>query len=184
MKMIKVVKIVIFAVAALMVLVTVSHAIIQAEITRAKGDIFRFAVSGFDPHDVFRGRYLAIRMENRLRNEENYLDHHIKGRAYGILAVDENGIAYVDELRSELPLGKPYLAVRAQRYGRGYFEPPFERYYMNEKLAPEAERVLSEALRREDVQATLVLKIHNGFAVVEDLEVGGTSIHELLDTAK
>ena len=182
MKSIKHWRAALFVAASLLILAVISHSIVRAEITRVKGETFRFPVSGFDPHDIFRGRYLNIRMEDKVRHDAPYAGAW--KRAYGILAIDAEGMAYVDKLAKFPPDDVPYLAVKMRRYYSYRFVPPFERYYMNEEDAPIAERILNAALREDGAGATLVLKIHNGYAVVEDLEIGGTSIHELIAATK
>lgn len=56
---------------------------------------------------------------------------------------------------------------------------PFDRYYMDEKLAPKAERVYWDNSRRGAQDAILNVRIRNGYALVESLEVGGKSIRDL-----
>ena len=61
--------------------------------------------------------------------------------------------------------------------------PPFERFYLNEKLAPEAERRLNRALADSDSRVELVLKVYRGFACIVDLTINGVPIRELSKSA-
>lgn len=63
------------------------------------------------------------------------------------------------------------------------FVPPFERFYLNEKLAPEAERRLNRALADSDSRSNWCLKCHRGFACIVDLTINGVPIRELSKSA-
>ena len=59
-------------------------------------------------------------------------------------------------------------------------ELPFERFYMEEELAPEAERVVRERSRGGQRDAYIAVRVRSGSAVIEDLFVGGKPIREFL----
>jgi hypothetical protein len=56
-----------------------------------------------------------------------------------------------------------------------HFSLPFERFYMDEKLAPEAEMAYARG-RQEGV---LVVRVWHGLGVIEDLELGGRPIRDV-----
>ena len=56
---------------------------------------------------------------------------------------------------------------------------PLDRYYMEEKLAPEAERAYQNASRRDSQPGVLVVRVWRGMAVIEDLELGGRPIRDV-----
>ena len=57
-------------------------------------------------------------------------------------------------------------------------EVPFDRYYMDEKLAPKADRAYRNNSRRDKQDAVLKLRVRNGYALIESLEVGGVPIRD------
>jgi uncharacterized membrane-anchored protein len=61
---------------------------------------------------------------------------------------------------------------------------PFDRYYMDEKLAPKAEQVYRDTSRSGRQDAILNVRVRNGYALIESLEVGGKSIRDLAIGAK
>lgn len=65
--MIRRIRLVVFLIASLVILTVVSGKMLLAERAVRLGEEFRFPVQGYDPHDPFRGRYLALSMENRAR---------------------------------------------------------------------------------------------------------------------
>ena len=52
---------------------------------------------------------------------------------------------------------------------------PFDRFYMEEKLAPEAEW----ASRRDKQGGVAVVRVWRGLGVIEDLELGGRPIRDV-----
>jgi len=57
---------------------------------------------------------------------------------------------------------------------------PFDRYYMDENLAPGAEQAYWESSIRGQRDAILKVRVHHGYALIEALEVGGTPIRDLV----
>jgi len=57
---------------------------------------------------------------------------------------------------------------------------PIDRYYINEKLAPQAEQAYREHNRRTRQDAYVGVRVLKGTAVVEDLYLGDKPIHEYL----
>ena len=62
---------------------------------------------------------------------------------------------------------------------RTQFRMPFDRYYLDEKLAPEAESAYREANRRERRDAVVTVRVWHGLTVIERLEIGGRPIQEV-----
>ena len=56
---------------------------------------------------------------------------------------------------------------------------PFDRYYMDEKLAPKAEQAYRDNSRQGKQDAILNVRVRSGNALIESLEVGGVPIRDL-----
>jgi uncharacterized membrane-anchored protein len=65
-------------------------------------------------------------------------------------------------------------------------ELPFDRYYIDEKLAPKAEQVYNDSRRSGEGKqdAALFVRVYKGRALIETLEIGGVSIRDLAKEAK
>ena len=63
-------------------------------------------------------------------------------------------------------------------------EVPFDRYYMDEKLAPQAELAYQRNSRRGKQDTVLNIRVHNGYALIESLEIGGIPICDLVKDEK
>jgi hypothetical protein len=58
---------------------------------------------------------------------------------------------------------------------------PFTRFYMNEKLAPEAERAYQAI--DDELPAYLVIRVLDGYGVLEDVLIDGTPLAEYAKSA-
>ena len=122
----------------------------------------KFDITMYDPYDAFRGRYVSIRARNASAAGE--------GR-YGIVEVRDDGIAVITKVSDEIPKEGLYLTSSDEKR----FRFPHDRYYMEEKLAPKAEKLISES---DDVSITL--RVKNGKSVISGLYVKDIPIEAYL----
>ncbi len=159
--------------------------IAKRESTLKNGEVFRFKTVPVDPYDAFRGRYVAIRAEINKVSKPEGVDLKYGQKVYAQLFVDENGFAQVSQIAMRRPKDSAYL-IASVTYpaGRGNdvgLNLPIDRYYMEEKAAPRAEQVYREHSRRGDKQdAYVIVRIKDGFAVIEGLYVGDQRIEDIL----
>lgn len=132
------------------------------------GEEVKVVVRPFDPYDAFRGRYVSLWYDDGLSYEESL------GK-YGILELDENGFATVKKVVKEKPEGVLYLTSKSD----DYFYMPLDRYYMEENLAPKAEKMLSG-----EKEAYVTIRIKGDRSVLSGLYVDGQPIEEILTAAE
>ena len=148
-------------------------AVRQHERVLAGGELIRLKCTAPDPYDPLRGRYLAVRPEIREAPAEK---SSWRGHGYAVLEVGADGLATVTRIERERPASGRFLRVRVRwaSNGMAHFEWPFDRYYLNEKLAPEADRWLAESLR--SAKGVLAeVRVLDGRAVLADLTLDGKS---------
>ncbi len=146
---------------------------------------FRFKVSGVDPYDPVRGRYITL---NVIVPELKTKDFTYRKYRFAVLKHDSNGHAEVTELRQDCAPDIPcvrinYLGVRhiwkgnrIKKHGMHNFRFPFTRYFINENNAKDAEELLRKAKNAE-----LIVHIYpNGNYAVRDLIIDGKPIMEAL----
>jgi uncharacterized membrane-anchored protein len=155
-------------------------AVRQHERVLTEGELIRLKCTAPDPYDPLRGRYLAVRPEISEAPADKELMSH-RGPAYALLDVGADGLATVSRIERERPASGRFVRVHV-RWASGAtvrFEWPFDRYYLNEKLAPEADRWLAESLR--SAKGVLAeVRVLNGRAVLADLTLDGKSFREHL----
>ncbi len=132
------------------------------------GETFRFRCVPIDPVDVLWGRYVALRFAgNDVPAGALIPDGEVR---YAVLVVDEDGFARIGDLLKEPPESGPYLKTKTGRL-------EFDRFYMNEKLAPEAESAMRER-ERGTAPVYLEVRILNGDAVPVELYIDDTPAAE------
>jgi uncharacterized membrane-anchored protein len=172
--------------------------IARREQTLRHGRQYRFKTAPVDPYDAFRGRYVAINVDlsaGTATNNWGWQNSVIvtnaaeieRGdRVFALIAETTDGFARVARLTRQRPEGDGYLRARVRwinTHGKQTdvsLDLPFDRYYMNEKKAPEAEKAYREHSRRANQDAYVTVRVLSGFAVLEDLCVGGRPIRDYL----
>ncbi len=124
------------------------------------GTPYQFDVAPYDPYDPFRGRYVAL---SPLLDLSQYPED-----AYLLLERDTGGFASIKSWQLDRPQSGDY--VQKLR---------LERYYMNEKLAPEADRIQRELDPQKD-RLYLLVRVKSGSYVIEGLYLNGAPIEDVL----
>ena len=125
--------------------------------TLATGEDYKFVVAPYDPYDPFRGRYVALRAEQPMYGPGNY----------ALLNRDEQGYAVVSGWSETRPTGIAYVQNLS-----------LNRYYMNEAMAPEAERIQRNLADTDSLY--LLVKVKNGSYVIEGLYLNGIPIEQYI----
>lgn len=123
------------------------------------GESYKFAVEPYDPYDPFRGRYVALQPVFAVDDSE--------GR-YAVLDKDGEGYAIITGWQEQRPV-------------QGQFAKDLQlnRYYMNEKMAPAAERIqLNPAADQESFY--LLVMVKNGDYVIQGLYINDIPIEEYI----
>lgn len=174
--------------AALVVLAVVQIAvplrmIARRQATLAEGELLRFRTAPVDPYDAFRGRYVALRMADDVVSAAAR-DWAPGQRAFVPLETGPEGFARPAGLERRRPAGGPYVEVTVSPSPAGSREVrlryPFDRYYLNERLAPAAEAAYRQHAGGEEHAAWVAVRVRDGFAVLEELYIGDRPIGEFL----
>ena len=128
------------------------------------GTEFKFRVNPVDPYDAFRGRYVSLNAPQELRD---------KGK-YGVIAIDTDGFANIISISDEKPASGHYVTS----INRKWFSLPIDRYYMDEKFAPKAERLTQR--RAPGAEAYVTARVKNGNLVVSGLYIDGAAIEDII----
>jgi uncharacterized membrane-anchored protein len=135
-----------------------------------------------DPADIFRGRYVALQFDERNVTVTNGATWHRNQKVIATLTTNEDGFAVIAGLTDTAPADRPYLNTRV-RYGYGNnvtLRLPFDRYYMNEKSAPQAERAYWDNNRRTNSTTYAAVRVLDGFAVLEELYINDVPVKDYL----
>lgn len=146
-----------------------------------QGTLFKLKCTAPDPYDPLRGRYLAVRPSQNEAAVPAGLELKQGADVYAELTTGADGFATVSTLSLTPPANGAYLRVKS---GYAYdhkvrIDWPFDRFYVNEKLAPEADKWFAENIRSEQGIIAEV-RVLNGRAVLEDLSFDGKPLREIL----
>lgn len=172
-----------FILAAAQVWVPLSM-ITRREAALRKGTPYKFRTRPVDPYDAFRGRYVALGFDSNAGASTNAQQFTRGQKVFVAVNVGTNGFAQLGAVTTDRPREGDYLytrvryATRKQQQVRVHL--PFNRFYMNEKDAPEAEIQYRRAGRDEKREAYALVRIRSGMAVIEDLYVDDQPILDFL----
>ncbi len=174
--------------------------IISFEFPAVPPKLYLFETEIRDPYDPMRGRYVQLNFKQnqvRLPNKNMQLmEWRSDNKCFAVLEKNPDGTARIADLVpdvKQVPAGKDFLRVKynyfqwdydktnreQQKTGLHTIQLPFDRFYLNESLAPEAEHVVRENTRKG--QAHVRVKVYdNGNFAVDDLIVNGQPILERL----
>lgn len=153
----------------------------------SSGIEYKFRVEAYDPYDPFRGRYLQFRVaDSHLDIPSAMRRLSCKPACYGLLEKDANGFGVIKLISNQKPTSGDYI-VHHGKHEYDKFVFPADRYYMNEKLAPQAEQWLRrfrDEFRDADLlskQFHITARVKNGQMVVTGLYINGEKIEDVVE---
>ena len=163
------------------------YMITNREITLKHGTSFKFQTTPVDPYDAFKGKYVALSIkENTIALPKN-LKVTRNQNVYVSIIEDEQGFAKVSGLSLACPKHNEFVKAKV-RYVTGnnvQLDFPFDRYYLDEFAAPEAEKVYRKFNRRgAKKEAYITVKVRKGNAVIEGLFLDGRPVLEAVNIEK
>jgi hypothetical protein len=147
----------------------------------AHGTLIKLKCTAPDPYDPLRGRYLAVLPEQRQATVPMRMKLKPGTQVYVVLTDGADGFTTISALSLTPPASGVYLRVKSGYVydNKANIVWPFDRFYLNEKLAPEADTWFAENIRTAK-GITAEVRVLNGRAVLEDLSLEGKSFREIL----
>ena len=158
--------------------------ILRRETTLREGRLFKFRTAPVDPYDAFRGRYVALGIEGLEMPVPSGVELIRNQRVYARIEEGKDGYAKLASITLDRPDGDAYVQARVVYWpsqGKVRLRVPFDRYYMDEEDAPEADRAYRRHSQRDKRDAHVAVRVKRGFAVIEELYVGGEPIGEFVE---
>ena len=176
----------VFILVALAQLYVPAKMIFDKEDTLETGIDYKFSTAPIDPTDPFRGKYIILSYKDNVAvidNEKDWVSGEI---VYVFLENDQNGFAKIKSVSKEKPtdsqnfLKAKVSAVSSDGTNKLTIYFPFDRYYMEESKASDAEVIYAKSLRDTTKVTYALVSIKNGDAVLKDLLINGVSIKEIV----
>jgi uncharacterized membrane-anchored protein len=175
-----------FALMAAAQLAVPAWMIVSHEQTLRTGELLKFRTAPVDPYDAFRGRYVWLRLERDSLPVPAGAQWTSGQEVFALIETGTNGFSRLSELRATRPSDRPYLTVRVNWVAgqTAHLRVPLDRFYMEESLAPAAEKAYREHSRASQRTAYITVRIRDGSAVIEDLWIDGVPIREFVARAQ
>ena len=158
--------------------------IFSAENVLTEGVEFKFKTAPIDPTDPFRGKYVDLSFEATSQRVSNAVDWNYGEAVFVTLGTDENGFAKIQSLSKVEPVDSENYVKASINYVSGdssahvTIDYPFNRFYMEESKAYDAEQAYRESAL-DSMQITYALvAVKKGQAVIKEVFVNGVPIRE------
>jgi uncharacterized membrane-anchored protein len=179
----------VFLLVALVQLYVPAQMIWNREEILETGKEYKFRTAPIDPNDPFRGKYVALRFEQNWVEVRDLSEWESEEAIYVLLKIDAKGFAKVTGISKTKPAARTNF-IKSQvdyvtDYGglkKLYFTYPFDRLYLEESLAQEAEETYVETQQDTTQIAYALVKIKDGDAVLQDVFIDNVSITEIVKT--
>ncbi len=180
-----------FALMVLFQLAVPGWMFVQQERVLTEGEVLLFRTAPIDPRDPFRGEYVALNFEaesGQWATPTDQANDNTRRSAFAVLATDTGGFARIARLTNERPIDSAYVRVEFMVFGTEGVQRvslPFDRFYLEEGDGATTEKLLQPQWNNDTLVQPLpahaVVRVLHGDAVIEDLVVGGRSIHSWLE---
>ncbi len=176
----------VFILVALAQLYVPAKMIFNKEDTLKTGIDYKFNAAPIDPTDPFRGKYIILGYKGNVAVIDNEKDWVAGETVYVFLENDQKGFAKIKSVSKEKPIdSQDYFkaevsAVSSDGSNKLTIYYPFDRFYMEESKASDAEVIYAKTLRDTTQVTYALVSIKNGDAVLKDVLINNVSIKEVV----
>lgn len=148
------------------------------------GKLVKFQCEPIDPNDPFRGKYITLNFKENEIKVKNLKEWNSNETIFAKIEMSKNGFAKIKSISKSAPTDNSiYLKLKvnylADHENKIYLDFPFNRFYMNENKAKNAETVYAESTIDTTKIAYALVATKNGEAVIKDVLIDNISIKEL-----
>lgn len=173
-----------FIVLALIQLYVPAQMVWEHESVLKEGKAFNFRTAPIDPNDPFRGKYVQLSYNNGLIPVEGN-EWEAGAKVFVLIEEDSAGFARVRRVSKTRPTDYSYYFESNINFinqdNEVSIDYPFDRFYMEESQAPQAEEVYEESVRDFNQVAYASVTIKDGVAVLTDVFINDQSLRDLVD---
>ncbi|HMJ68784.1 MAG TPA: GDYXXLXY domain-containing protein [Cyclobacteriaceae bacterium] len=168
----------------------------DSEKTVEEGAEYRFRTAPVDPSDPFRGKYITLNFEaaTYFPTDTNEVNFDAGQTVYATILPDSLGFAKVIQIAAEPPvIGIDYITATFEYGNRRYLYPdgelvpssvvlefPFQRLYVEESKASEAEKYYWTSRTDSTLVCYAVVKVLKGNTTLVDVMVNDRSLMDIV----
>jgi len=160
--------------------------IFDSEQVISEGTVYKFKTQPIDPSDPFRGKYVILNFEANRITLPDSSDWQQGEEVFITFTTDSAGYATAQTISRDEPPSVSYLRTTVN-YATNYvpfevtFQLPFDRYYLEESKASEAEQIYWQSQRDSSQVAYGLVSMGSGTAVLKDVMINDRSIVDLVN---
>lgn len=163
--------------------------IIDSESVLTAGTAYKFRTEPVDPSDPFRGKYVTLRFDAERFETDTIYQYKDGEEVYALLSVDSAGFVRIAKLYPHQPTNQDngQILKTVVSYSNSYrgkqtvmLNFSFDRLYVEESKASEAEKVYWQAQRDSAQVAYAVVKVRNGQGIIEQLMINDRPILDIV----
>lgn len=165
--------------------------IFDAEKVLTDGKEFMFKTAPIDPTDPFRGKYIVLTFEENSVQVDPKEEWFQGAPLFVKLTTDKEGFAKIESVAKDAPGDTEDYIKATIRYVTGTdsitnlsIEYPFDRFYMEESKAYDAEIIYNESAIDTNQVTYALVSVKKGQAVIKDVLVNGVPIREAVLKAR
>jgi uncharacterized membrane-anchored protein len=177
--------------------------IMEQEDVLANGTAYKFKTRPLDPTDPFRGSYMNLSFEANNYKTDTLAVFETGEKVFVSLDTDSAGFATIKTVAHKKPTEPgDFLTARvsySSRIGKisrqhsaspnedkqqVFIDYPFEKYYVEESKASDAEKSYWDANAANKQVAYAIIKVKDGDSAIEDLIINGKPILEIVRAIK
>lgn len=148
------------------------------------GKLIKFQCEPIDPNDPFRGKYITLNFKESGIKVKNVKEWNSNETIFAKIETSKDGFSKIKSISKTKPNDdsiylKLKINYRADYENKIYLDFPFNRFYMNENKAKNAEEVYAESTIDTTKTAYALVATKNGEAVIKDVLIDNISIKEL-----
>ncbi len=166
---------IVFGLVVLLQLWAPASMIIEKEAVLKNGKSYKFRSAPVDPNDPFRGKYIVLRLDAASFKALPAQDWKAGQTVYVQVREDSAGFAQIAALHKKMPATDTNIIKAAVNYigydslKEVFIEWPFEKFYMEESKAYQAELAYNKAAADTGQKTYALVKVKNGDAVLQDV---------------
>jgi uncharacterized membrane-anchored protein len=160
--------------------------IFESERVIDEGTLYKFKTQPIDPSDPFRGKYITLSFDANNISTTAALDWQSGEDIYVTFTTDSAGFAKPSAVSRTQPDTDVYLKTTVSyfnTYGdyEVFFNLPFDRFYLEESKASQAEQLYWQAQGDSTQVAYGLVRIGKGPAVLTDVMINDKSVVDIIN---
>jgi len=162
--------------------------IYDSEHVITNGTIYKFKTQPIDPSDPFRGKYITLNFESNFIKLTDTAEWQAGQEIFVTFTTDSAGFAVAENIFSTPPDTESFLRTKVdyindyQGKPKLWFTLPFDRFYLEESKASQAEQLYWQTQRDSTQVAYGLVSIGKGPAVLTDVFLNGKPIVEIINS--